>query len=166
LKNMAEALAALGGNVGDVRDTLDRAIAAFCDGEEVCLLARSSDYRTPPWGVADQPPFVNLCIAVETGLTPHALLARAQAVERALGRERSKERRWGPRPIDIDLLAYDDLALDSPDLTLPHPRLFERAFVLVPLAEIAAERMIGGIKVSDALARIDRTGIELLPPRA
>jgi 2-amino-4-hydroxy-6-hydroxymethyldihydropteridine diphosphokinase len=166
LKNMAEALVALGGNVGDVRDTLDRAIAAFCDGEEVCLLARSSDYRTPPWGVADQPPFVNLCIAVETGLTPHALLARAQAVERALGRERSKERRWGPRPIDIDLLAYDDLALDSPDLTLPHPRLFERAFVLVPLAEIAAERMIGGIKVSDALARIDRTGIELLPPRA
>jgi 2-amino-4-hydroxy-6-hydroxymethyldihydropteridine diphosphokinase len=166
LKNMAEALVALGGNVGDVRDTLDHAIAAFCDGEEVCLLARSSDYRTPPWGVADQPPFVNLCIAVETGLTPHALLARAQAVERALGRERSKERRWGPRPIDIDLLAYDDLALDSPDLTLPHPRLFERAFVLVPLAEIAAERMIGGIKVSDALARIDRTGIELLPPRA
>jgi 2-amino-4-hydroxy-6-hydroxymethyldihydropteridine diphosphokinase len=163
---MAEALVALGGNVGDVRDTLDRAIAAFCDGEEVCLLARSSDYRTPPWGVANQPPFVNLCIAVETGLTPHALLARAQAVERALGRERSKERRWGPRPIDIDLLAYDDLALDSPDLTLPHPRLFERAFVLVPLAEIAAERMIGGIKVSDALARIDRTGIELLPPRA
>ena len=163
---MAEALVALGGNVGDVRDTLDRAIAAFCDGEEGCLLARPSDYRTPPWGVADQPPFVNLCIAVETGLTPHALLARAQAVERALGRERSKERRWGPRPIDIDLLAYDDLALDSPDLTLPHPRLFERAFVLVPLAEIAAERMIGGIKVSDALARIDRTGIELLPPRA
>ena len=163
---MAEALVALGGNVGDVRDTLDRAIAAFCDDEEVCLLARSSDYRTPPWGVTDQPPFVNLCIAVETGLTPHALLARAQAVERALGRERRKERRWGPRPIDIDLLAYDDLALDSPDLTLPHPRLFERAFVLVPLAEIAAERMIGGIKVSDALARIARTGIELLPPRA
>ena len=163
---MAEALVALGGNVGDVRDTLDRAIAAFCDGEEVCLLARSSDYRTPPWGVANQPPFVNLCIAVETGLTPHALLARAQAVERMLGRERSKERRWGPRPIDIDLLAYDDLALDSPDLTLPHPRLLERAFVLVPLAEIAAERMIGGIKVSDALAQVDRTGIELLPPRA
>jgi 2-amino-4-hydroxy-6-hydroxymethyldihydropteridine diphosphokinase len=163
---MAEALVALGGNVGDVRDTLDRAIAAFCDGEGVCLLARSSDYRTPPWGVTDQPPFVNLCIAVETGLTPHALLARAQAVERALGRERSKERRWGPRPIDIDLLAYDDLALDSPDLTLPHRRLFERAFVLVPLAEIAAERMIGGIKVSDSLAQVDRTAIELLPPRA
>ena len=162
---MAEALVALGGNVGDVRDTLDRAVTAFCAGEEVRLLARSSDYRTPPWGVADQPPFVNLCIAVTTGLAPHVLLARAQAVERKLGRERSKERRWGPRPIDIDLLAYDDLTLETPDLTLPHPRLFERAFVLVPLAEIAPGRMIGGIKVSDALARVDRTGIERLPRR-
>src|SRR5262249_41827057 len=96
----AEALVALGGNMGDMRATLDRAIAAFCDGEKVRLLARSSDYRTPPWGVEDQPPFVNLCIAVETSLAPRALLSRAQAVERGLGRERSKERRWGPRPID------------------------------------------------------------------
>src|SRR5438105_15792298 len=98
---MAEALVALGGNVGDVRATLHRAIAAFCDGEQVRLLARSSDYRTPPWGVEDQPSFVNLCIAVETALTPRVLLARAQAVERKLGRERANERRWGPRPIDI-----------------------------------------------------------------
>jgi 2-amino-4-hydroxy-6-hydroxymethyldihydropteridine diphosphokinase len=162
---MPEALVALGGNLGDVRHTLDRAVAAFCDGKEVRLLARSSDYRTPPWGVEDQPPFVNLAIAVETGLTPHALLARAQAVERALGRERATERRWGPRPIDMDLIAYDDVALDTPDLTLPHPRLFERAFVLVPLAEIAPERVIGGIKVRDALARLDAKGIERLPPR-
>src|SRR5258708_22621901 len=103
---MAEALVALGGNLGDVRATLDRAIAALCDGQEVRLLARSADYRTPPWGVADQPPFVNLAIAVATGLTPHALLARAQAVERTLGRERAQERRWGPRPVDIDLIAY------------------------------------------------------------
>ncbi len=162
---MAEALLALGGNVGDVRDTLDRAIAAFCDGEQVRLLARSCDYRTPPWGVADQPPFVNLCIAVETPLSPHALLARAQAVERALGRERTKERRWGPRPLDIDIIAYDDLALDEADLMLPHPRLFERAFVLVPLAEIAPERVIAGVKVRDALARVDAAGVEKLPPR-
>ena len=111
---MAEALVALGGNIGDARDTLDRAIAAFCDGEKVRLLARSSDYRTAPWGVEDQSPFVNLCVAVETSLTPRALLARAQAVERALGRERSKERRWGPRPVDIDLVAYDDLVLQEP----------------------------------------------------
>jgi 2-amino-4-hydroxy-6-hydroxymethyldihydropteridine diphosphokinase len=162
---MAEALLALGGNVGDVRDTLDRAVAALCDGQEVRLLARSADYRTPPWGVADQPPFLNLCIAVATSLMPHALLARAQAVEQALGRERAKERRWGPRPVDIDVITYDDLALATPDLTLPHPRLFERAFVLVPLAEIAPERVIAGIKVRDALARVDATGVERLPAR-
>ena len=161
---MAEALVSLGGNVGDVRDTLARAVAILCNGREVRLLARSSDYRTPPWGLADQPPFVNLCIAVETHLTPHALLARAQGVERALGRDRAGERRWGPRPVDIDLLAYDDLALCDPELTLPHPRLFERAFVLVPLAEIMPDRTIAGVRMHDALARVDTGGIEKLPP--
>ncbi len=162
---MAEALVALGGNIGNVRDTLDRAVAAFCDGADVQLLARSSDYRTPPWGVMDQPPFVNLCIAVKTGLTPRALLARAQMVERGLGRVRAEERRWGPRPVDIDLIAYDDLALEEPDLTLPHPRLFERAFVLAPLAEIAPEKVIAGIRIRDALARVDTKGVEKLRPR-
>jgi 2-amino-4-hydroxy-6-hydroxymethyldihydropteridine diphosphokinase len=163
---MAEALLALGGNVGDVRATLDRAVAALCDGEEVRLLARSSDYRTPPWGVEDQPQFVNLCIAVETSLTPRALLARAQTIERALGRDRPRERRWGPRPVDIDLIAYDDLVLEAADLTLPHPRLFERAFVLAPLAEIAGEKVIAGTRVRDALARVDTKGVEKLPARA
>ncbi len=162
---MAEALVALGGNVGDVRATLDRAVAMLCDGDTVRLLARSADYRTPPWGVEDQPAFVNLCIAVETGLPPRALLARAQAIERMLGRERAKERRWGPRPLDIDLIAYDDLVLDEPDLELPHPRLLERAFVLVPLAEIAPEKVIAGIRVREALARVDAEGVEKLPPR-
>jgi 2-amino-4-hydroxy-6-hydroxymethyldihydropteridine diphosphokinase len=160
---MPEVLLAFGGNVGDVRVTLERAVAAFCDGERVRLLARSSDYRTPPWGVEDQPPFVNLCIAVETSLTPRALLARAQEVERALGRQRAKERRWGPRPVDIDLIAYDDLAVQEADLALPHPRLFERAFVLVPLAEIAPEKVISGTRVRDALARVDTAGVEKLP---
>ncbi len=162
---MAEALLALGGNLGDVRATLDRAVAALCDGPAVRLLARSSDYRTPPWGLADQPAFVNLAIAIETGLPPRALLARAQAVERALGRDRAKERRWGPRPLDIDLIAYDDLVLAEGDLVLPHPRLFERAFVLVPLVEIAPERMIAGRRVRDALMQLDASGIEKLPPR-
>jgi 2-amino-4-hydroxy-6-hydroxymethyldihydropteridine diphosphokinase len=161
---MAEALVALGGNVGDVRNTLERAIAALCDGTEVRLIAKSSHYRTPPWGDENQPPFVNLAIAVATELAPHALLARAQDVERRLGRDRVAGRRWGPRTIDLDLIAYDDIALDTPDLTLPHPRWRERAFVLVPLAEIAPERVIGGIKVRDALARVDATGIEQLPP--
>jgi 2-amino-4-hydroxy-6-hydroxymethyldihydropteridine diphosphokinase len=162
---MAEALIALGGNVGDARATLDQAVAAFCDGEAVRLLARSSDYRTPPWGVEDQPPFVNACIAVATSLGPRELLAHGLAVERGFGRDRARERRWGPRPLDLDLLAYDDVTLDGPDLVLPHPRLFERAFVLVPLAEIAPDRRIAGVRVADALARVDTAGIERLPPR-
>jgi 2-amino-4-hydroxy-6-hydroxymethyldihydropteridine diphosphokinase len=162
---MADALIALGGNVGDARAILDRAVATFCDGDMVRLLARSSDYRTPPWGVEDQPPFINACIAVATRLAPRDLLARAQEVERAFGRDRAKERRWGPRPLDIDLIAYDDVTLERPDLTLPHPHLFERAFVLVPLAEIAPDRRIGGVRVADALAGLDTAGIERLPPR-
>ena len=162
---MAEALVALGGNLGNVRDTIDRAVAVFCEGQRVRLLARSSDYRTNPWGVEDQPPFVNACIAVETRLTPRSLLAHAQAVERALGRERSKERRWGPRQIDIDLIAYDDVALEDPDLTLPHPQLFTRAFVLVPLTEIAPERLIAGRRVRDALAQLGTSGVEKLAAR-
>jgi 2-amino-4-hydroxy-6-hydroxymethyldihydropteridine diphosphokinase len=161
---MTDALVAFGGNVGDARATLRRAVDLFCDGTVVRLLARSSDYRTPPWGVTDQAPFVNLCVMVATELAPHDLLARALSVERALGRDRAKERRWGPRPVDIDLLAYDDEALDDPDLTLPHPRLLERAFVLVPLAEIAPDRRIKGVRVADALARLDASGIERLPP--
>ena len=152
---MAEAFIALGGNVGDVRATFDRAIALLCDDSDIRLTARSSDYRTPPWGVTDQPPFINAVIAVSTALAPHELLARAQACERALGRDRAREQHWGPRPIDLDILAYDDLALNDATLTLPHPHLFERAFVLVPLAEIAPDRVIAGIRVSDALTRVD-----------
>jgi len=162
---MAEALIGLGGNIGDVRATLDQTVAAFCDGTEVRLLAQSSDYATPPWGVVDQPPFVNRCISVETLLMPSSLLERALAVERSLGRDRSREQRWGPRAIDIDLLAYDDIAIEEPRLTLPHPRLFERAFVLAPLAEIVPDRVIAGVRVRDALARVDTRGIERLEPR-
>ena len=160
-----EALLALGGNIGDVRETFDRAIAMLGAEGAVRLIARSSDYRTPPWGVADQPPFINAAIIVVTSLDPHALLTRALAVERALGRNRAKERRWGPRSIDIDILAYDDIVLCEPDLTLPHPRLFERGFVLLPLAEIASDRVIAGRRVGDALAGADVAGIEKLPPR-
>jgi len=161
---MTEAWLALGGNVGEPRATLDRAVALLCDGTDIRLLARSGDYRTPPWGVTDQAPFVNLCIAVDTTLTPHTLLERAHAVERALGRDRSQEQRWGPRTADIDILAYDALTLAEGGLILPHPRLFERAFVLVPLAEIAGDRVIAGRRVSEAAKAVDRAGIERLPP--
>jgi 2-amino-4-hydroxy-6-hydroxymethyldihydropteridine diphosphokinase len=159
---MPQAFVAFGGNVGDARATIANGIAAFCDGEAVRLVARSSDYRTPPWGVADQPPFVNACIRVETALAPHDLLARALSVERAFGRDRAKERRWGPRPLDIDLLTYGDTALDTPDLILPHLRLFERAFVLVPLLEIAPEAVVSGRPLAAALAGLDQGGIDKL----
>jgi 2-amino-4-hydroxy-6-hydroxymethyldihydropteridine diphosphokinase len=159
---MVAAFLGLGANVGDARATLDQAITLLCGENDIRLLMRSSAYRTRPWGVEDQPAFINICIAVETSFTPHAMLARAQAIENTLGRDRGKERRWGPRPIDIDLLAYDDISLQTPELTLPHPRLLERAFILVPLAEIAPERMIGSVRVREALARLDRSGIERL----
>jgi 2-amino-4-hydroxy-6-hydroxymethyldihydropteridine diphosphokinase len=163
---MADALLGFGGNVGDVRATLKEAVALFADGKGVILRARSSDYATPPWGVTDQPPFINLAIQVETALPPRALLERALEVERALGRDRARETRWGPRTIDIDLIAYDDLAIDERDLILPHPRLFERAFVLVPLAEIVPDRVIAGRKIKDVLVAIDVAGIEKLPRKA
>jgi 2-amino-4-hydroxy-6-hydroxymethyldihydropteridine diphosphokinase len=163
---MTEALLALGGNVGDSRAILDRAIGLLCDGKEVRLTARSSDYRTPPWGFKYQAPFVNLCIAVETTLSARDLLERAQAVELKLGRDRAHEKRNGPRTADIDIIAYDDVTLAQPNLTLPHPRLFERPFVLVPLSEIEPERVIAGRKVREALAALDTKGIERLPPRA
>ena len=162
---MAEALIALGGNVGDVRRTFEEAIACLCHDESVRLLARSSDYRTPPWGVTEQPAFVNAAIAVATSLGPHELLGRTTDCENRLGLDRARKQHWGPRNIDIDILAYDDLVLNDQDLILPHPRLLERAFVLVPLAEIAPDRVIAGIKAKDALARIDESGIERLPPR-
>jgi 2-amino-4-hydroxy-6-hydroxymethyldihydropteridine diphosphokinase len=162
---MSDALIGMGGNVGDVRATLDRAVVALCDGGDVRLLARSADYRTPPWGVTDQPAFINICLAVAATLPPRALLDRALSIERAFGRNRASEQRWGPRTLDIDIIAFDDLVLDEPGLTLPHPRLFERAFVLAPLAEIAPDRAIAGTKVADALRRIGTAGIEKLPPR-
>jgi 2-amino-4-hydroxy-6-hydroxymethyldihydropteridine diphosphokinase len=161
---VAEAFIALGGNLGDVRATFEGAIACVCRDETVRLVARSSDYRTPPWGMTEQPAFINAAIAVATSLSPHDLLARTRECERALGLDRAHKQHWGPRNIDIDILAYDDLVLNDQDLTLPHPRMLERAFVLVPLAEIAPDRVIAGIKVKDALAGLDRSGIERLPP--
>lgn len=162
---MEQAFLALGGNVGDVSATFDHAIAMLCGGGEVRLIARSSDYRTPPWGITDQPAFLNAVIEIATSLPPQQLLSRAFDCERALGRNRGREQRWGPRPIDIDILAYDDLELREPELTLPHRHLFERAFVLVPLAEIAPDLSIGGVRVRDALARLDASGIEKLGRR-
>src|SRR5450631_781850 len=162
---MTQAWLALGGNLGDRRTILDRAVTLLCDGKDVRLTARSSDYSTPPWGFKYQPPFINLCIAVETTLAPRDLLARAQGVELQLGRDRAHEKRWGPRTADIDIIAYDNQAVHELGLTVPHPRMFERAFVLLPLAEIAPDLVIAGRAVREAAAGVDGAGIERLPVR-
>lgn len=163
---MTEALLALGGNVGNSRVILDRAVALLCGRGDIVLKARSADYLTPPWGFKYQAPFINLCLAVETSLGPRDLLARCQEVELQLGRDRAHEKRWGPRTADVDIIAYGDLEIDELGLTLPHPRLFERAFVLRPLAEIAPDHVIAGKKVREALAEVDTAGIKRLPPQS
>src|SRR5258706_249531 len=126
---------------------------------------RARDRSAPECGYTDEPYLVSVCLVLESCIPPLTLQARAQAVERALGRERANVRRWGPLQIDIDPIAYEDVALEAPDLTLPHPQLFTRAFVLVPLAEIAPERLIAGRRVRDALAQIDTSGVEKLAER-
>ena len=160
---MADVLIALGGNVGNVRATFQKAIANICGMTQGALVGRSSDYATPPWGEENQDRFINACIEIETSLDPHALLFTLHKIEKKFGRDRSEETRWGPRTLDLDLIAYDDVSINKPELTLPHPRLFERAFVLVPLAEIAPDRMISGRMVKEALARLSIDGIERLP---
>jgi 2-amino-4-hydroxy-6-hydroxymethyldihydropteridine diphosphokinase len=157
------ALIALGGNVGDVRATFRAAVTDICERAQAGLRARSPDYATPPWGDTDQPRFINACIEIETGFDPHALLDVLHAVEAKHGRDRAHETRWGRRTLDLDLIACDDISLAEPGLTLPHPRLFERAFVLVPLAEIAPDRIIAGRRVRCALASLSTEGIERLP---
>lgn len=154
---MADVLLGLGGNLGDVPTAFDRALARL--EEAGChVLARAGNWKTPPWGYTDQPPFVNTCVRLETTLTPHELLKLCLDTEIALGRRRSV--RWGPRTIDLDILDYDGLVMVTTDLVLPHPFVSERAFVLVPLAEIAPDRRIAGRTVTDLLGRIDTAGIE------
>jgi 2-amino-4-hydroxy-6-hydroxymethyldihydropteridine diphosphokinase len=160
---MADVLIALGGNVGDVRATFQKAIANIRGMAQAPLLARSSDYATPPWGDDSQARFVNACIEIETSLDPHALLFTLHRIEKKFGRDRARETRWGPRTLDLDLIAYDDVSIDKPELKLPHPKLFERAFVLVPLAEIVPDRVIAGRSITAALAQLSTEGIERLP---
>jgi 2-amino-4-hydroxy-6-hydroxymethyldihydropteridine diphosphokinase len=146
----------LGANLGDPAANLRRAVdslrAAGLEFEAI-----SSLYRTRPWGVTDQPDFVNACALARTALEPLALLDLAQATEQAMGRRPSL--RWGPRPIDIDLLFYEDAIWRDQRLTLPHEGLLERAFVLLPLAEIAPDLTIHGVRIADAAKMIDSSGV-------
>lgn len=145
----------LGGNVGDAQARLRSAFDALSRIPSTRLLRRSRFYRTPPWGIADQPHFINAVAELETSLAPRELLDALLAIERAHGRQRGGER-WGPRTLDLDLLAYGDLRCEEPGLTLPHPRIGERAFVLAPFAELRAEmRIPGSGTVRELLERVD-----------
>ena len=157
----ARIVLALGGNVGDKAASLRRALRAIAGEPGIELTRVSRLYRTPPWGKTDQDWFLNACALGLTSLTPAALLERMKALEVDLGRVSTE--RWGPRVIDIDLVAYDEISLKSEKLTLPHPELFNRAFVLVPLAEIAPHLVIAGVGVSDAAARLGAEGAEVVP---
>lgn len=157
---MTEATIGLGSNIGDKRGNIDRAIEALAATPGVRLRARSSYWRTEPWGFAEQDWFVNACVAVETTLAPRALLERCLAVEALLGRRR--EIRWGPRLIDLDVLTFGDAAIDEPGLTVPHPHIGERAFVLAPLAELRPGLVVSGRTVAEHLAALDATGVARL----
>ncbi|MFO1147292.1 MAG: 2-amino-4-hydroxy-6-hydroxymethyldihydropteridine diphosphokinase [Alsobacter sp.] len=158
---MAEVYASLGSNIGDKAANIAEALRRLAQaGVEV--VACSPLYRTPPWGPVEQDWFLNACAHLRTDLAPRDLMRLCLEVERAMGRERLV--RWGPRLIDVDLLAYDDLAIEEPDLSLPHPRLFERAFVLVPLLDVAPDFSIDGRRADVALEGLDTAGILRVPP--
>jgi len=143
-----------GANLGDPRNQIEQAIRTLNDGG-VSVIACSSWYETEPVGVDDQPWFVNLVACAETSLDPHELLAVCQQVERQVGRVPSV--RFGPRHLDIDILLYGDTCIDSERLTIPHPRMAERRFVLIPLVEIAPELEDPILKqpYADILSRLD-----------
>ena len=159
---MPIAYVGLGSNLADPCAQIERALQNLARMPQSRLLQRSRLYRSVPWGVLDQPEFVNAAAAIETGLSPRELMQAMLAIEREAGRDRSGER-WGPRILDLDLLLYDALALDEPALRVPHPHLHERAFVLLPLAEIAPHLEVPGRgPISTLLAHLDTSGCHVL----
>jgi 2-amino-4-hydroxy-6-hydroxymethyldihydropteridine diphosphokinase len=162
VESQAEAetyLLGLGGNIGDVREAMRSVIEAFDHNSETKLGTVSRLYRTPPWGVTDQPDFLNCAISLHSTLSPPDVLELALTIERNLHRVRLE--RWGPRTIDIDILHWSGGSVDLPDLQVPHPRMTERAFVMVPLADIAPDLMINGERVSDIAKALDATGLSV-----
>lgn len=151
----------LGGNLGDPEKSMGAALRLLDGNAQTRIVAVSSLYRTPPWGKLDQPDFLNAVAELSTSLEPHTLLELCLETERQL--KRIREERWGPRLIDLDILVFGDRAIHDADLDVPHPRMLERAFVLVPLSELAPDFSIRGVRLSDRLLQIDLTGIEKLP---
>jgi len=153
---------ALGGNLGDRLANLREALKAL--EPRLHVLAESAVYETPPWGFTDQPAFLNMAVKARTRLRPRGLLRYLKDLEGRLGREESF--RYGPRKIDLDILFYDDLVLNEESLVIPHPRMQERAFVLVPLADVGAEVVhpVLGRTVRELLADVDASGIRRVSP--
>lgn len=155
---MTIAYLCLGSNVGDRAQTMAQALATLCRAG-LTLRRSSSYYETPPWGPVPQGPYLNQVVEVDSPIGPKSLLALGLEVERMLGRDRPNEVRFGPRRIDIDILLFGDETVREEDLEIPHPRLMERAFALVPLTEIAPDIVVGGVRASEALAKLDQSGI-------
>jgi 2-amino-4-hydroxy-6-hydroxymethyldihydropteridine diphosphokinase len=149
---------ALGTNLCNRSENLRAALDAL--PPSIVIRRSSPIYETPPWGLTDQPAFLNMVVCGETDLEPAALLQHLKHLETELGRVPTI--RWGPRLIDMDILFYDNLVLNAPGLTIPHPRLHERAFVLVPLADLAPDLVhpVLGKPVRDMLAAVDTTGVK------
>ena len=145
----------IGSNLGDRQENCLEAVRRL-EQHDVPVLKRSSMIETEPWGVTDQPHFINLTIEVETDLSPEELLLLLKNMEKAMGREKTAH--WGPRVIDLDILFYDDRIIDSADLQIPHPHLHERDFVLLPLMEIAPEKIHPVLKkkISELKTQIER----------
>lgn len=152
------ALIGLGGNVGDVVGSMQRAINAIEIRQDCSVSAVSKVYQTPPWGITDQDWFYNACAEVQTSLSPGALLDLLLTIELAQGRVR--DQRWGPRTLDLDIIAFGDEKIETERLTIPHPRMGERAFVILPLMDICPDRIIGGKSVKNYAAGLDRSGIK------
>lgn len=152
----------LGSNLADPRAQVERALSALGDLPRTRLLRHSQLYRSDPWGRADQPEFVNAVAALQTELTPRELLDALLAIERKAGRERDATR-WGPRVLDLDILVYGEQIIDESGLHVPHPHLHERAFVLLPLAEIAPDLGVPQLgRVAELARRVDAAACQPL----
>lgn len=136
---MTDVFLGLGSNVGDRENQLKEAIRLLDEQSGIKVVKVSSFYETEPVGYVAQPDFLNLCVEIQTELSPKAVLERGLAIEQQLHRVRKE--RWGPRTLDIDILLYGDQIIEEQDLTIPHPRMTERAFVLIPLQEIAPNKI-------------------------
>ncbi|MCF4970120.1 2-amino-4-hydroxy-6-hydroxymethyldihydropteridine diphosphokinase [Nostoc sp. CMAA1605] len=152
---------ALGSNIGDSLTNLAAAIAELVTIAGIELIAQSSWYRTKAVG-PPQPDYINGCIILQVTMTPQQLIATLLATEQKFGRVRQE--RWGPRSLDLDILLYDDLIINAPNLQIPHPRMHERAFVLVPLAEIAPDWLepVSGLTVAELVKKVDCSDVHLL----